>query len=139
MPKATQVLESCLYVDNLEVAKDFYQEVFGLDLCSEDPGRHVFFRCGAAMVLLFQPEETEKETSREDDGIDVPPHGAHGPGHLAFQVDEDSLPAWRQQFANHGVTVEREIEWPGGGYSLYVRDPAQNSLEVATPGLWGLG
>lgn len=136
MPKATKVLETCLYADDLEAAKDFYQKVFGLELFSEAEGRHLFFRCGASMVFLFNPEETEKEHSGKDDGIDVPPHGAHGPGHLAFQVETESLPGWREHFTEQGVPIEREIEWPGGGYSLYVRDPANNSLEIATPGLW---
>jgi hypothetical protein len=37
----------------------------------------------------------------------------------------------------HGVEVEREIGWPDGSRSLYVRDPAGNSVELAPPSLWG--
>jgi hypothetical protein len=39
---------------------------------------------------------------------------------------------------SHGVTVEKEVEWPRGGKSLYFRDPAGNSVELVTPGVWGL-
>ena len=38
--------------------------------------------------------------------------------------------------AEQRVAIEREVDWPGGGFSLYFRDPAGNSLELATPRLW---
>jgi catechol 2,3-dioxygenase-like lactoylglutathione lyase family enzyme len=47
---------------------------------------------------------------------------------------ERILEAWRAQ----DVRIEREIAWPGGGYSIYFRDPSGNSVELATPKLWGL-
>ena len=28
--------------------------------------------------------------------------------------------------------------WPGGGRSIYFRDPAGNCVELVTPGVWGL-
>jgi hypothetical protein len=33
--------------------------------------------------------------------------------------------------------VEREVGWPDGSSSLYVCDPAGNSVELAPPSLWG--
>ena len=36
------------------------------------------------------------------------------------------------------VPIELETDWPRGGHSLYFRDPAGNSVELITPGLWGL-
>ena len=38
----------------------------------------------------------------------------------------------------HGVSIEKEVEWPKGGKSLYFRDPTGNSVELVTPGVWGL-
>jgi hypothetical protein len=35
------------------------------------------------------------------------------------------------------VPIEREIEWDEGGTSIYVRDPAGNSVELAPPTIWG--
>jgi hypothetical protein len=35
----------------------------------------------------------------------------------------------------HGVSIEKEVEWPRGGKSLYYRDPAGNSVELVTPGV----
>ena len=36
------------------------------------------------------------------------------------------------------MTIEQEVDWPRGGRSFYFRDPAGNSLELATPRIWGL-
>ena len=37
-----------------------------------------------------------------------------------------------------GVQIERDIHWPKGGRSLYFRDPAGNSIEFASPLVWGM-
>ena len=37
-----------------------------------------------------------------------------------------------------GVGIETEFEWPQGGRSIYVRDPAGNSIEFAEPRIWGV-
>ena len=123
------ILETCLYVDDLVVAEQFYSEVLGLTLHSRQEGRHAFFRCGRGMLLLFNPDHS---------GLpgDIPSHGAHGPGHVAFAANEAELPAWRKHLEASGVTIERFHSWPGGGHSLYFRDLAGNSLELATPTIW---
>ena len=45
--------------------------------------------------------------------------------------------AWRRYFSTHGIDVEHVERWGEGKRSLYVRDPAGNSVELATPNLWG--
>jgi catechol 2,3-dioxygenase-like lactoylglutathione lyase family enzyme len=98
----------------------------------KEAGRHVFFQVGDASVLLaFVPEATLK-------GNMLPAHGANGPGHFALGIERHSLDAWRQHLQNHGDAIEKEVEWPAGGKSLYFRDPAGNSVELLTPGVWGL-
>jgi catechol 2,3-dioxygenase-like lactoylglutathione lyase family enzyme len=131
------VLETCVYAADLDAAERFYGEVLGLDCFARVPGRHVFFRCGPGVFLVFNPERTAGEQSQVG-GVGVPLHGATGAGHAAFAVPEAELPAWRERLARHGVAVEAEIAWPKGGRSLYVRDPAGNSIELASPTLWGL-
>jgi catechol 2,3-dioxygenase-like lactoylglutathione lyase family enzyme len=43
---------------------------------------------------------------------------------------------WRERLEAHGVAIESVARWPRGGRSIYFRDPAGNSLELATPDLW---
>ncbi len=128
--KVQRVLETCLYVDDLDAARRFYGDVLGLPLVSREGDRHLFFRCGEGMVLIFNPRETQKST-------DVPPHGAQGAGHVAFAVRPEDLNAWVERLEQHGIPIEADITWPNGARSLYVRDPAGNSVELATPSLWG--
>ncbi len=126
-----RVLETCLYVDDPSAAEEFYARVLGLEIHSRVAGRHVFFCCGEGMLLLFNPAATERS------GGEVPVHGARGPGHIAFAITDRQVSGWREHLAQSGVPIEAEISWPGGGRSLYFRDPAGNSLELATPQTWG--
>lgn len=129
------VLETCLYAEDLEAAEGFYAGVLGLEAFQRAPGRHVFFRCGgSAVFLVFNP----KKTREPDPKLGVSPHGATGEGHVAFAVREEELDAWRGRLAASGVAIEQEIGWPGGGRSLYFRDPAGNSVELASPRIWRL-
>lgn len=129
-----QILETCLYVDDLEAAAEFYSRVLGLTAFSRVEGRHVFFRCGQGVFLLFNPARTVRPEGK----IPVPAHGAQGQGHVAFAMPAADIPAWREHLRRNGVEIETEISWPSGGYSLYFRDPAGNSLELATPQTWGI-
>jgi catechol 2,3-dioxygenase-like lactoylglutathione lyase family enzyme len=129
--RAREILETALYVDDLAAADRFYTEVLGLERIARVAGRHVFFRCGGRVLLLFRAESTRA-------GGMVPAHGAEGAGHVAFAATEEELPAWRAHLGSRGVEVEQEQSWPGGGRSLYFRDPAGNSLELATALVWGI-
>src|SRR5262249_7266532 len=95
-------------------------------------GRHVFFQVGDYSVLLaFLPETTLR-------GDKLPSHGAAGPGHFALGIERQSLDAWRLHLETNSVPIEKEVDWPIGGKSLYFRDPAGNLVELVTPGVWGL-
>jgi catechol 2,3-dioxygenase-like lactoylglutathione lyase family enzyme len=132
----TKVLETCLYVDDLVRAERFYTDVLGLEFVSRQEGRHVFFRCGQAMLLLFNPLASREASLVA--GTPIPLHGALGAGHVAFAASEAELSAWQTYLEMHGVPIEQPIDWPGGGRSIYFRDPAGNSLEFATPRIWGI-
>jgi catechol 2,3-dioxygenase-like lactoylglutathione lyase family enzyme len=126
------VIETGIYVDDLDQAEGFYRDVLGLAVIGKEVGRHVFFRVGTSNVLLaFNAAATLK-------GDPLPAHGARGPGHFALGIPAPALDAWRERLQNHGVRIEKEITWPLGGRSLYFRDPAGNSVELLTPRVWGL-
>ena len=128
--QVSAVLETCLYVSDLHETRRFYEKVLGLTFSSIQEGRHIFFRCGPAVVLFFLAE-----ASREPEQ-DLPSHGTDGCGHIAFAVNQDEMDGWRKQLDRHAVQIEKEIRWPNGGESLYFRDPANNSIEIATPTIW---
>ena len=130
MQPIERILETILYVDDLEAARAFYQVVLDLELYSQKHGVFVFFKCGDGMLLLFDPQAAAENQS-------IPAHGAHGPGHVCFAMAEDELDAWRDRLVEHGVEIEQEVTWPNGCRSFYFRDPAGNSLELGTPKIWG--
>jgi catechol 2,3-dioxygenase-like lactoylglutathione lyase family enzyme len=127
----TGVLETALYARDLQEAEAFYTAVLGLELESKVEGRHVFFRCGSGMLLVFDPRATSQPGP-------VPAHGATGPGHVAFSVPEAELERWADHLRRSDVPVEADIDWPRGGRSIYFRDPEGNSLELTSPRIWGL-
>jgi len=130
--KAHRIVETCLYVDDLARAERFYREVLGLTVESRQEGRHVFFHCGPQMLLLFNPLASREPSDR------FPPHGCFGAGHVAFAAGETELPQWIDWLEQHGVALEKVLDWPDGGRSLYFRDPASNLVELVTPRIWGL-
>jgi catechol 2,3-dioxygenase-like lactoylglutathione lyase family enzyme len=89
------------------------------------------------MLLVFDPARTASAPG-DVGGTPVPAHGARGAGHVCFRVAADELGAWRERLEGAGVAIEAEITWPRGGSSLYVRDPAGNSVELAPASIWPL-
>jgi catechol 2,3-dioxygenase-like lactoylglutathione lyase family enzyme len=128
------ILESALYADDLDAAEAFYTGILGLTVIRKAPGRHVFFRIGPGILLLFNPAATEKPSANP--ALPVPAHGARGPGHLCLAATRANIALWRDRLTAAGVAIEAEFDWPGGARSLYFRDPAGNSLEFAEPRLW---
>jgi catechol 2,3-dioxygenase-like lactoylglutathione lyase family enzyme len=125
-----QLSEAALYTNDLAAAERFYHEVLGLEIISRMEGRGISFRCGATVLLVFDPARTRIP----DAG--VPTHGAAGEGHIAFVIDESEVPSWRTRLGEFGIAIEAEVNWPSGGGSLYFRDPAGNVVELAPPTLW---
>lgn len=128
------VLEVALYAEDLDAAERFYGELLGLEQIVRVPGRHVFFRAGSTVLLIFNPARTEKTDPSAR--LPVPPHGARGPGHLCFPACLDEIERWRRKLAAAGVEIEADFIWPNGARSIYFRDPAGNSIEMAEPRLW---
>jgi catechol 2,3-dioxygenase-like lactoylglutathione lyase family enzyme len=131
------ILEAALYATDLDAATWFYGEVLGLEEIARVEGRHVFFRCGQGVVLVFNPNATVVPPA-PDAKLPVPPHGARGPGHLCFRASSSEIEAWAARLDAQGVKVEAAFAWPQGGRSIYFRDPAGNSLEFAEPRIWSM-
>ena len=118
----SQILETAVYVDDLDAAESFYGGVLGLEKITRAANRHVFYRCGPAVLLIFNPAETEIPYRAGQ--LPVPPHGARGPGHLCFRAEASEIDGWRAKLEAAGVAIESDMQWPQGGRSIYFRDPS---------------
>lgn len=135
--RPSAVLESALYVTDLEVAEVFYAEVLGLPVIAKVAERHVFFRCGDGVVLLFNADATRNPPA-PDAKLPVPPHGTVGQGHLCFAASAEEITRWKSHLESRNIVIEADFEWPNGGRSIYLRDPSGNSIEFAEPRIWGI-
>lgn len=131
----TGIIETCLYSDKLLALKHFYERLPGVSLIAEEKGRHLFFRCGFQMLLIFDPNHTSVEQT-EVNGKRIPLHGAKGAIHIAFSVQNNTIDQWKSLMKRNCIPIESEVTWPNGSVSIYFRDPAGNSLEIVEQGLW---
>lgn len=128
--KVDRIFETVLYAEDLPPVKSFYEDVMGLILI-EESSLFLVFRLPESFLLIFNP----MESLEKDRGI--PHHGTAGEGHIAFAASPSSIPKWKDHFEKLGVELETEVQWKAGSHSLYFRDPAGNSVELAPPSLWG--
>jgi catechol 2,3-dioxygenase-like lactoylglutathione lyase family enzyme len=128
----TRIFETVLYALDLRAAEQFYRDVIGLEMISHSE-LCVSFRCGGGVLLVFDPRKSGAPRR------DVPSHGTSGAGHVAFAAKHEEFQSWKQRLRDAGVPIEAEVEWEEGGRSIYFRDPAGNSVELAPPTIWGGG
>lgn len=130
------ILETVIYAQDLASTEAFYRNVLGMEPFASVAGRHLFYRCGNQVLLVFNPEATIGPPA--PDALPVPPHGALGAGHVCFRASARELDRWRSHLEAEGVEIEADFNWPGGGRSIYFRDPTGNCLEFAEPRIWKL-
>jgi catechol 2,3-dioxygenase-like lactoylglutathione lyase family enzyme len=144
MTSVGRLLETALYVDDVDRSCEFYQRVLGLGpVLGATAAKEVQNRAfrplnvpGGQVLLLFLKGSTT--TTAVLTGGTIPPHDGIGRLHLAFGISDAELDAWRERLQSHGVSIEGEMKWPRGGTSLYFRDPDGHLVELATPGLWSI-
>jgi catechol 2,3-dioxygenase-like lactoylglutathione lyase family enzyme len=134
MPKLDDLKETSLYVDNLERAKRFYQDVMGLPVLVDDQRFCALDVAGKHILLLFLRGASLKESQLP--GGTIPAHDGAGPLHAAFSAGREELPEWEVHLKAHGVEIVSRVSWPRGGRSIYFHDPDGHVLELLTPGVW---
>jgi catechol 2,3-dioxygenase-like lactoylglutathione lyase family enzyme len=133
-PPIRGILETAIYVDDLQRAHTFYGGILGLARVLDTPRMLTYAVAPAEVLLVFRRGMTRDDS--ETSGGMVPGHHAEGPAHFAFAIASDDYDAWRAHLEAAGVSIASEVTWPPGGRSLYFRDPDGNVVELATPGLW---
>jgi catechol 2,3-dioxygenase-like lactoylglutathione lyase family enzyme len=127
--KIARIKETCIYVADLDKAREFYNGKLGLEVISQVKDRHVFFRAGESVLLCFIAAQTEKEEV-------LPPHGGYGSIHFAFEVSGNQYEAARESVGSKGIEILHEQSWKGGLRSFYFHDPDKNLVEIIEEGLW---
>jgi catechol 2,3-dioxygenase-like lactoylglutathione lyase family enzyme len=134
MPELNGILETAIYVDDMEGAKRFYEDVMGLKPMFADNRLIAYDVAGRSVLLVFQRGGSVQPATLP--GGMIPGHDGAGPLHCAFAVTADQLSSWEERLREHSVAIEARMDWPRGGKSIYFRDPDGHILELATPGLW---
>jgi len=133
-PPLSRILETSLYVADLQRSKQFYISTFGFPVYLEEERMVGLGVPGEGILLLFRIGGSI-HPSHAPGGV-IPPHDASGHQHLCFAIPLASLDAWLRHLDQHAIAIESRVVQGHGGTSLYFRDPDGHSLEIATPGLW---
>lgn len=134
MPQVRGVLETSLYVSDLERSRSFYTHLFGFQPLVQDERFCALDVIGHHVLLLFKKNETVEPLATP--GGTIPPHDGAGQLHVAFAIGRDELDPWERRLRQDQIPVESRVSWPRGGRSIYFRDPDGHLLELATPGVW---
>lgn len=133
-PTVTHVLETALYVSDLQRSQDFYQSLFGFDALLRDDRMCALAVPGQQVLLLFH-EGASIHPSYTPFGK-IPPHDTHGTQHVCFAISEESWRQWEERLVAADLAIESRLVWPQGAVSIYFRDPDGHSIELSTPRLW---
>jgi catechol 2,3-dioxygenase-like lactoylglutathione lyase family enzyme len=136
MPPIRAVIETSLYVEDLNRSQAFYNRVMGLRVLSADQ-RLCALRVSDRQVLLLFKKGASQEAMSYPGGV-IPGHDGQGRLHLGLAIDEADLTTWERHLEAIGVAIESRVHWPRGGRSLYFRDPDGHLLELLTPGVWAI-
>jgi catechol 2,3-dioxygenase-like lactoylglutathione lyase family enzyme len=134
-PRVSGVLETALYVADLDRSCTFYADLFGFAPFFTDDRMCALEVPNEQVLLLFRHGMTDQPAPGPGGGV-IPPHHGSGALHVCFAIPYSELAAWEAHLRLHDIPLESRIRWPHGATSLYFRDPDGHSLEVATPGLW---
>ncbi len=136
MPEVTGVVETCLYVDDLERAARFYEDVCEFRRLIGDDRFCAFSVADRDVLLLFVRGATTEPIATS--GGTIPPHDGAGDNHVAFAIPASAESPWLNKLDGAGVIIESTVDWPRGGRSIYFRDPDHHLIELITPGCWSV-
>ncbi|WP_421983314.1 VOC family protein [Roseibium sp.] len=133
-PEINGVLETAVYVDDMDAAHAFYSHVLGLKRMVAGDRLFAYDAGPGQALLVFRRGHTGDDV--ETSGGVVPGHDTSGNSHFAFRIGTGQLQPWRDFLRANSVEIISEVVWPAGGTSIYFNDPDGNVLELAAPPLW---
>jgi len=136
LPSLNGILETSLYVEDMDRSMRFYQEILQFQKMVGDE-RFCALRAAPQQVLLLFKLGASTQPMVIDGGT-IPPHDGSGQMHLAFAISAQELEPWERWLEQHQLVIESKVRWERGGQSIYFRDPDGNLLELVTPGCWAI-
>ena len=124
-----QIKETCIYFNDLSLAKSFYNQILDLPIISEVEGKHIFFRAGTSVLLCFNPDDSRLKES-------PPPHYSEGKSHFALEVAPELYQQHKEEILRKGIKIIDTLVWKNGQESFYFNDPIGNVVEIIPEGVW---
>lgn len=125
----SQIKETCLYIQDIDVSNDFYHDILGLEVIGKAEDRHIFFRAGGSVLLCFIAENSKHKTS-------PPAHYATGKQHFALEVEPKEYVKTKEEVISFGIEIIDVLVWKSGQESFYFNDLDGHVLEVVPKGVW---
>lgn len=122
-PKAIETIT--LFVDDLDVARDFYQRVFGLPVWYED-NDSIVFKFGYTLINLLKSTEAAELVAPARVG------GREGGARFVFTLDVEDVDAMCVELVARGVTLlNGPMDRPWGVRTASFADPDGYIWEIA--------
>ena len=134
MPNVNGISETALYVDSVDRSAKFYETIFNFEVMGADERLAALNIKKGQVLLLFKKGGSVKPT--ETPGGIIPPSDGKGESHLAFSVAKSELNEWEKWLLENNIQIESRVSWDRGGESIYLRDPDNHSIELASPVVW---
>jgi catechol 2,3-dioxygenase-like lactoylglutathione lyase family enzyme len=134
-PSTDRIIETALYVADVDRAAAWYREVFDFPVIFEQADRLRVLQVGQDQVLLLFREGGSLSPTSLPGGV-IPPHDGSGPAHIAFAMRTADAEEWVKHLKERGVDIESRVDWGAGDLSLYFRDLDHHVLELISGDHW---
>lgn len=136
MPLVSGILETAIYVDDLDRSEAFYHRLLGCPTKLADDRMRALAVGGGQILLIFA--RGKSVPGADTPGGHIPGHDGAGPLHLAFRIDPSEVDDWQSRLAKLGIHIISHVRPEQGGDSLYFDDPDGHVVELATANIWNL-
>lgn len=134
-PTTHRIVETCLYVADVDRAAEWYRRVFGFPIIfAQEKRLRVLEVAHDQMLLLFKEKATLQPITMAA-GV-IPSHDGSGPTHIAFAMRTEEAEQWEKHLATYDIAIESRVLWGDNDKSLYFRDPDGHAIELISGDHW---
>src|SRR5262245_752889 len=101
MVRLNGIVETCLYVADLERSIAWYRGLFDLEVLSADDRFCALNVAGRQVLLLFRQGASDRPNVLP--GGVIPAHDAAGRIHVGFAIATDELAAWERRLQDRAI------------------------------------